>query len=113
MYTLRLEVALPGNPPQATLATVRIDHDRLAVRLTLPAPDSSFAVGTSVQLVAETNGPVARVEFVVDGQVIGSATQAATWSWLASGRGRHTIEVVAVDVTGQRTTSPPVSVLVQ
>ncbi len=113
VYTLRLEVALPGSPAQTTESTVRIDHENMTVRLVQPAPDSTFAPGTTVQLIAETNGPVVRVEFMVDGQVIGSTGQNGSWSWLASGIGRHTLEVAVIDGSGKRVVSPAISVLVQ
>jgi 1A family penicillin-binding protein len=113
VYTLRLEVSLPGNPTQTVTTTVRIDHQRVSARLVLPAPDSKVSSGTTVQLLAETSGSVRRVEFVVDGQVVGSTEQGSSWSWLASGTGRHTLEVAAVDADGKRVVSAPVSVLVE
>jgi hypothetical protein len=113
VYTLRLEVSLPGSPTQSALTTVRIDHERVSARLILPAPDSKVSSGSTVQLLAETSGAVRRVEFVVDGQVVGSTEQGNSWSWLASGAGRHTVEVAAVDADGKRVVSSPVSVLVE
>jgi 1A family penicillin-binding protein len=114
VYKLQLEVALPGNPPQAVQTMVRIDHDQMTVRLIQPAPDTAIAPGTTVQLLAETSGPVTRVEFIVDGQVIGStAHAAASWNWLATGRGRHTLEAAIYNADGKRIVSSPVVVLVE
>jgi len=114
VYTLQLDVLLPGSPTQAARATVRIDHEQMAIRLVEPVPDAKVVPGSSVQLLAEASGPVTRVEFIVDGQVIGSTGDAiARWNWRATGLGRHTIEVVAVNADGQRVTSSPVSVLVE
>jgi 1A family penicillin-binding protein len=114
VYQLQLEVALPGNPPQAVQTTVRIDHDQMTVRLVQPAPDTTIAPGMTVQLIAEASGPITRVEFIVDGQVIGSTAHAASsWNWLATGRGRHTLEVAVYNADGKRSVSSPVIVLVE
>jgi hypothetical protein len=65
-------------------------------------------------LVAETSGVGARVEFIVDGQVVGSiAGGGGGWSWIASEIGRHTLEAAAYNADGQRVVSQPVSVLVE
>ncbi len=112
-YTLRLEVALPGNPPQEARIPVRIDHAQLGVRLVQPAPDTRVSPGATVQLVAETTGAATRVEFLVDGQVVGSTSGSGGWSWLASEPGRHTLEAVAYNADGERVVSQPVSVLVE
>ncbi|HEX6291528.1 MAG TPA: transglycosylase domain-containing protein [Herpetosiphonaceae bacterium] len=114
IYTLQLEVVLPGNPPQTARSTVRIDHEQMTVRLIQPAPDTTIAPGTTVQLMVEASGPVTRVEFIVDGQMIGStAHTAASWNWRATGRGRHTLEAAVYNADGKRVVSPPVVVLVQ
>ncbi|HEY0605452.1 MAG TPA: PBP1A family penicillin-binding protein [Herpetosiphonaceae bacterium] len=114
VYTLQLEVSLPGNPTQTARTSVRIDHEQMTVRLIQPAPDTAITPGTTVQLLAETSGPITRVEFVVDGQVIGGTSSAATsWNWLATGRGRHTLEAAVYNADGQRVVSSPVVVLVE
>lgn len=113
-YTLQLQVLLPGSPPQTARSTVRIDHTQMSVRLVQPVPDTKMPPGSTVQLLAEATGSVTRVEFLVDGEVVGSSTQAnASWTWLANGRGRHTIEAVAINSDGQRVKSSPVVVLVE
>jgi 1A family penicillin-binding protein len=114
VYTLQLEVSLPGNPSQTARTSVRIDHEQMSVRLIQPAPDTMIAPGSTVQLLAETSGPVTRVEFIVDGQVIGGTAGAATsWNWRATGRGRHTLEAAVYNADGQRVLSAPVVVLVE
>jgi 1A family penicillin-binding protein len=114
LYQLQLEVALPGNPPHAIQTTVRIDHEQMTVRLVQPAPDTVITPGTTVQLIAEVSGSVARVEFSVDGRVIGSSAHtAASWNWLATGRGRHTLEAAVYNADGKRSVSSPVVVLVE
>jgi hypothetical protein len=111
---LQLEVSLPGNPSQTARTSVRIDHEQMSVRLIQPAPDTMIAPGSTVQLLAETSGPVTRVEFIVDGQVIGGTAGAATsWNWRATGRGRHTLEAAVYNADGQRVLSAPVVVLVE
>lgn len=114
IYTLRLQVSLPGNPPQEARVTLRVARGQIGVRLLQPAPDARLEVGATVSLLAETSGAVSRVEFLVDGQVIGSvaASGSASWRWLASEPGRHTLEAAAYDPAGRRVSSPPISVVV-
>jgi len=114
IYTLQLEVALPGSPPTAVRQAVRVDQQQLSVRLVLPAPDSRVAPGVTIQLMAEAGGPATRVEFVVDGVVVGQALgSTATLNVSAPAPGQHTIEAVAYDTAGAQARSAPVSVVVE
>jgi membrane carboxypeptidase/penicillin-binding protein PbpC len=113
-YTLRLVVALPGSPEQEARVPVRVDNAAASVRLLQPAPDMLVRAGDSVQLAAEASGPVGRIEFLVDGQVVGGRDgDRATWSWIAAGAGRHTILAVAIATDGRRAESPPLSIQVE
>lgn len=114
LYTLQLEVMLPGNPTQSTRMTVQVDQQELTVRLVQPVPDARIAPESSVQLLVEAKGAVTGIEFVVDGQVVGRSDQiGASWTWVASSRGRHTLEAIALGADGRRVTSAPVVVLVE
>lgn len=113
-YTLQLEVLLPGNPAQTSRIAVRVDREQLSVRLLQPGPDTRIAPESSVQLLAEARGPISSIEFLIDGQVVSRSEQPnASWTWVASSPGRHTLEVVALSADGQRVTSSPVVVLVE
>lgn len=114
IYTLQLEVSLPGSPATAVRRTVRVDQEQLSVQLVLPAPDSRVAPGASMQLAAQAGGPAARIEFIVDGAVVGVVDgDKATFTWTSPAPGRHTIEAVAVDAEGAAARSAPVSVVVE
>jgi hypothetical protein len=78
----------------------------------LPAPQvtaQNLAEGQAVSGVvdwrAHTIGPVARVEFVVDGAVIATSTAepwATTWDSSAAAPGAHTLEVRAFTKDGRK-----------
>ncbi|MFX1678909.1 Ig-like domain-containing protein [Mitsuaria sp. CC2] len=91
--------------PSASLASpangaVRVDH-------TSPTP---WRLSASV---GDTDGSIARVEFLVDGQVAGTVTAAPfVWDWVAPGVGTHVLAVRAVDNDGGTTISGNSSVRV-
>lgn len=86
------------------------------VTLTAPGPGSTFTQGAAVTLQATANDPdgsVVRVDFLVDGAVIGSDTSAPyAGTWTAGTVGTHTIRALAVDNRGASTNSGTVSVSV-
>jgi 1A family penicillin-binding protein len=113
-YTLRLIVALPGSPEQETRVGVRIDNASVAVRLTHPPPDAVVRQDAAVTLTGEASGPVTRVEFMVDGQVVGGVDgRSGLWTWTALGVGRHTVVAVALGAGGERVESQPVIIRVE
>ena len=113
-YTLRLIVALPGSPEQEARVRVRVDQTAVTVRLLQPAPDTVVKEKSELALTAEAGGPAARLEFLVDDQLVGGADgPAATWRWTAAGIGRHTIMVVAVGPTGERVQSQAIVIRVE
>lgn len=96
VYTLRLIVALPGNPEQETRVVVTHTHSALTVRLVQPPPVMAVTPGTLIQIVAEASGPVARIDLLVDDQVVGTANgNIASVSWQATA-GEHKIVAAAV-----------------
>ncbi len=113
-YTLRLQVTLPGSPQQTALVPVVVDHTATTVRLVAPLPDQLVKLTSSVQLQAAVAGPAARLEFLVDGQVVGSLAELrGTVTWTALAPGRHTITAAAVLASGERVGSAPVVVRVE
>ncbi len=113
-YTLRLIVALPGNPEQETRIGVKLDNATVAVRLLQPPPDAVVQQDAAVALTAEASGPVARIEFMVDAQVVGGIDgRSGLWTWTALGAGRHTLVAVAVAADGKRVESQPVVIRVE
>src|SRR6185436_18968037 len=90
-----------------------------SVSLTAPANGAVRADNTSPtpwRLSAsgsDTDGSVARVEFLVDGQVVGAATAAPfVWDWQSPAVGTHRLAARAIDNDGGTTTSGEISVRV-
>jgi hypothetical protein len=91
----------------------------------LPAPEQSIADGSTLSGVvdwhAHTTGPIAKVEFVVDGTVIATETREpwqTTWDTTSIADGTHELEVrsytrdgrkgvAAVSVTTSQPAPPP------
>jgi hypothetical protein len=92
----------PNQPPTVSLAA--------------PAANSSYNPGAAVAMTATANdadGFIARVDFRVDGQVVGSDTSAPyAFTWTAAGVGAHTLTAVAVDSANASTTSNGVPIAV-
>jgi glucose/arabinose dehydrogenase len=86
------------------------------VSITSPSNGATFTAPASVLIQASATDPdglVARVDFYVGGNLLGSATSepfSYTWSNVASGS--YTLTAVATDSTGAPTTSTPVSIAV-
>ena len=101
LLRLDLEVAV-DQPPQ--------------VVLTAPAPGAEFLEGTLLQFAAEAQDDVGlrRVEFAVDGVVVGTDNTAPyTLNWLlpdGQGTAELSVTAIAVDNGVNRTVSAPVSI---
>ena len=102
-----------GAQTTSALRTVTISDTNAApkVSLTAPANRAVFVSPASVTLTAsasgpEANTPVVQVEFLVDGQVIGSRTATPySLAWTSPALGSHTLTVRATDSLGAVTTS--------
>lgn len=112
--TLPSTLSTPMSTPSPAASAPTTSAAPTTVRLVQPAPDTRIAAGTLVLLAAHGSANVQRIEFLVDGHVIGGTTEIeATWTWTATTRGRHTLEVAAYDAGGKRVGSAPVVVVVQ
>jgi sugar lactone lactonase YvrE len=106
-YLLQID----DNEPAAQSAT--------RVRLTSPADQAAVTPGQGLELVAETEGDFARVEFrlkegFADGAAIGDDTAGVdVWSavWPSVPQGRHTVVARATDRTGAVSSSKPITIL--
>ncbi len=104
----------PTNVPAPTASDPATSLAPTTVRLVQPAPDTRIAAGTLLPLAAEGSANTQRIEFLVDGHVIGGTEQMkATWNWTATTRGQHTLEAAAYDVFGTRVVSAPLVVVVE
>jgi len=112
-YTLRLQVALPGNPQQEQRVTIKLDPTALTVRLLRPAPGTAARDAGRLDLLAEASGPIARIDLLVDDQIVFGANQATvSFAWTASTPGEHTVVAEATGVDGARVRSEPTIVTV-
>jgi hypothetical protein len=84
------------------------------VSLTAPADGSTLTGSVSLAAAAsDASTGIAKVEFLVDGTVVGSDTTSpygVTWSSSSVANGTHSITARATDGTGNQATSSPVSV---
>lgn len=87
------------------------------VALTQPAPASLWYAPATIALAAtafDSDGSIARVEFLNGGQVIGAANAAPyTLQWPSVPAGNYMLSARAIDNAGAATLSAPVNVVVQ
>lgn len=86
-----------------------------AVTLTAPPAGASLSGTATLSATATSAAGIAKVDFLVDGQVVGSDSSAAysyAWNTAAAANGNHTLTATATDTAGNTGTSSPVSVSV-
>jgi hypothetical protein len=104
-----------GNASAAAQTTVSIDRTAPTVALTSPANGATVTGSVAIAATAADAGGVSRVDFLIDGNVVGSASGAPysiAWSASSVSPGSHSITARAVDGAGHVTTSATVSVTV-
>jgi fibronectin type 3 domain-containing protein len=105
-----------GAPSNQASATATADTQPPTVAITSPAAGATVAGSVSLTATASDNVAVASVQFLLDGNPLGSAITAApyTYSWnsLSASNGPHTLTAIAKDAAGNATTSAPISVTV-
>jgi hypothetical protein len=86
------------------------------VSLTAPANGQAFTFGQAITLTAtasDTDGTIAKVEFMADGVVVGTITASPyTVSWTGAALGTHTLAARATDNRGAPTTSAAITIRV-
>jgi peptidoglycan/xylan/chitin deacetylase (PgdA/CDA1 family) len=105
-----------GNAEAVRSQLVRIDTTAPAVSLTAPADGASLSGATSLTADATDDMSLDRVEFLVDGQLVGTDTTgpySLTWDSSSVSDGTHTVRARAVDSAGNATTSAAASVNVK
>ncbi|MGN6648164.1 MAG: Ig-like domain-containing protein, partial [Cytophaga sp.] len=87
-----------------------------AVNLTVPAVNSSFCQGTSINLTAtatDSDGSITKVEFYDGTTLLGTATSSPyTYNWANAAVGTHTITAKATDNAGGISTSASAGITV-
>lgn len=106
LSTVSRAVSMTVTPPDAPPS----------VSITAPNNGSVYANGTSIQIsatAADSDGSVSRVDFFVDGTLVGSATAPPySVSWTPSSTVQYDLTAQATDNAGMTTTSATVSISV-
>ncbi len=121
-YSLRAR-AVDSRGRAAVSTAVDVIVRASGIAITSPARDAQFTIGDSVTLRAEGIAPaaVARVEFRMDGTVIGMATWSAqpatdgvaSLTWQATPAGVHALTAIFVMRNGTTLASAPITISVQ
>ncbi|HYV29394.1 MAG TPA: Ig-like domain-containing protein [Candidatus Eisenbacteria bacterium] len=85
------------------------------VTLTSPTNEASFTAPADVTLsaVPQPVGSIQRVDFLANGQVVGSATSSPhTINWTNVAAGNYSLVAVATDIAGAAATSAPVAITI-
>jgi hypothetical protein len=96
--------------------TVIVSNDSIAPIVTIGSPPAGSAVtgNTTVQATASDNVGIAGVQFLLDGNTLGSedttAPYAVAWNTTTLADGPHTLGAIARDAAGNRTTAAPITV---
>ena len=105
-----------GNAEPVSTQLVQVDPTAPTVSLTSPGNGDAVNGRTSLQASASDNVAVDRVDFLVDGQVVGTASNAPyayAWESASVTDGPHTIAARAVDTAGNTRTTATASVSVR
>jgi ELWxxDGT repeat protein len=106
---------LAGNVTLSAGVVVWVDNTAPTVAITSPANGASLFLSTTIEASAGDNVGVAQVVFYDGATVIGTDTTApysVNWNLLWVPKGSHTLTAKAYDVTGNVTTSAPITVTV-
>jgi hypothetical protein len=107
-----------GNVGVSTVVSVNVNNviiaDTTAPTVQIVTPANGAVITTKnakVQVVAQDNVGVARVELYVDGNFYAASTTATTgFSWNHVPRGQHTLQAAAYDAAGNRGVSSYVTI---
>ena len=96
--------------------TVQTDTTGPTVAITAPAGGATVSGPVTVSANASDNVAVANVQFLLDGNALGSpdttSPYSISWDTTGTANGTHTLSARATDTSGNGTTSAPVSVTV-
>jgi photosystem II stability/assembly factor-like uncharacterized protein len=88
----------------------------LFVAIAKPTSGSAVPEGSPIEfvsVVADTDGTVVKVDYVANGTLLGSSSEAPfVFAWQGARPGTHEVTAVAVDTLGNTAVSPPVTVTV-
>ncbi|HEY9305694.1 MAG TPA: chitobiase/beta-hexosaminidase C-terminal domain-containing protein, partial [Mycobacterium sp.] len=105
-----------GNAEPVNTQLIQIDTTAPTVSVTSPADGATVGGTINLQATASDNVAVDHVDFLVDGQRIGTdsaSPYSLAWNSATVPDGSHTIQAVASDTAGNQTTSAAITVTVQ
>ncbi|HTR59852.1 MAG TPA: Ig-like domain-containing protein [Casimicrobiaceae bacterium] len=116
-YTVTAVGTYAGGRITSPQATIHIDPNQPpTISITSPIAGQQLYVGQLVPIVAsvaDPDGTVAKVEFLVNGALIGSATASPfAFNWVPSATGTYQLSAKATDAVGASATTTPFSVTV-
>ena len=104
--------------PDATFSTDETSSDTTPPTVAMTAPNAGATVSGSVMVSADASDDVAvaSVQFLLDGNSVGSPVTAApynfSWNTSSTPNGNHTVSAVATDTSGNAANSAGVTVAV-
>ncbi|HEV8462621.1 MAG TPA: chitobiase/beta-hexosaminidase C-terminal domain-containing protein [Gaiellaceae bacterium] len=104
-----------GNAEQIRSQLIQIDTAAPSVTLSSPAANAQLSGQVGFAATASDNVNVTRVDFLVDGNVVGTSSASpytATWNSTSVSDGSHTVQARAVDPAGNTTTTIAITVTV-
>jgi peptidoglycan/xylan/chitin deacetylase (PgdA/CDA1 family) len=102
-----------GNAETVNTKLIQVDPTVPTVSLTSPANGATLSGTVALAATATDNVAVDHVDFLVDGQIVGTTTTSPygfSWNSTSVADGTHTIAARAVDTAGNSTTSGSASV---
>ncbi|KFE64004.1 Ig-like domain-containing protein [Hyalangium minutum] len=106
-----------NNTATSAQVSVTVERDTMPPSITLTSPVAGAVLGGSVTLSpnATDNIAVAKVEFFLDGTLLGTSSTAPfsyAWNTRTAANGNHTLRARATDTSGNATSTADVSVTV-
>lgn len=113
-YYLMENASGSARPLYLQIIDLDIVVDPFRVSLTAPFDGETYDIGQTIQILADAaddNGSISRVEFMVDGTLLGTDTTTPySLDWAPTVEAAYTVEAVAYNATNNTVTSNPITV---
>ncbi|MFH1484976.1 MAG: PBP1A family penicillin-binding protein [Chloroflexota bacterium] len=118
LYSVRLTVEDKNRGSKQVTVVITVDNAPPSVKVSYPPPNSTLLIEPGVttvgiQAAVSDEFGINRVEFIVDGQSIGSTSVSPYNQPWQMTRGRHTIEAIVHDKAGNEAKSAPITITVR
>jgi membrane peptidoglycan carboxypeptidase len=116
LFAVRLQVVRTNQQIETAIIQVTVDNIPPVVQILSPQPAeriSSSGSAVLFQVDATDNVGIQKVEYNLDGRLLGEASEAPfSLAWQSLSPGSHTLEAVAYDLAGNLTESAPVEFVI-